>query len=84
MKPTSGHLPEGVAALTDSSVIRVMCPNLVCQRVLAVPPHARGKLVRCRNCGTTVRIPSNKPAPKDAAPQEGAASGKSASKPASK
>jgi hypothetical protein len=40
-----------------------MCPNLACQRILAVPTHARGKLVRCRSCSTTIRIPTrNQPA----------------------
>lgn len=39
-------------------VLRVRCPNLMCQRILAVPVMARGKLVRCRNCGMTLRIPS--------------------------
>jgi hypothetical protein len=34
-----------------------MCPNLACKRVLAVPSHARGKLVRCRSCGINIRIP---------------------------
>lgn len=39
------------------NVIRIMCPKLSCQRILAVPAEARGKLVRCRSCGTTIRIP---------------------------
>jgi ribosomal protein S27E len=39
------------------NVIRIMCPNLSCQRILAVPSHARGRLVRCKSCGTTIRIP---------------------------
>jgi hypothetical protein len=38
-----------------------MCPNLSCQRILAVPVSARGKVVRCRVCGMNVRIPLNKP-----------------------
>lgn len=41
----------------ESQVIRIMCPNLSCQRILAVPSHARGKLVRCRSCVTNIRIP---------------------------
>ena len=51
--------------VSDPSVIRIMCPNLGCQRILAVPDHARGKLVRCRSCGTNIRIPAtrNEPAP---------------------
>lgn len=38
--------------------IRIMCPNLTCRKVLAVPIVARGKTVRCKNCGTHIRIPS--------------------------
>ena len=45
--------------------IRVMCPNLSCQRILAVPVAARGRVVRCAACGLNVRIPKPKPsAPK--------------------
>lgn len=46
-----------------TQVIRIKCPNLSCQRILAVPPHARGKLVRCRQCGSTVSIPAQKTEP---------------------
>jgi hypothetical protein len=49
-----------------------MCPNLACKRVLAVPSHARGKLVRCRSCGINIRIPvlksKEEPAQGQAAP----------------
>lgn len=45
------------------NAIRVMCPNLTCRRVLAVPVSARGQTVRCRGCSTNIRIPK-----KDAAP----------------
>ncbi len=51
--------------MTESSV-RIMCPNLTCRKVLAVPVSARGKTVRCRTCGTTIRIPEQGAAPKDA------------------
>ncbi len=44
--------------MAGDEVIRIMCPNLGCQRVLAVPSHARGKLVRCRGCGSNIRIPA--------------------------
>lgn len=40
--------------------IRVMCPNLTCRKVLAVPVSARGRTVRCRSCGTNIRIPDKK------------------------
>lgn len=43
--------------MATENVIRIMCPNLACKRVLAVPGHARGKLVRCRSCGINIRIP---------------------------
>ncbi len=43
--------------MSSDKVIRIMCPNLSCQRVLAVPVIARGKIVRCRRCGMNVKIP---------------------------
>jgi len=48
----------------DQPVIRILCPNISCRRVLAVPQHARGKIVRCRECGTNVRIPASSGQPK--------------------
>lgn len=39
--------------------VRIMCPALSCRKVLAVPKSARGKTVRCRNCGSTIRVPSS-------------------------
>lgn len=39
------------------AAIRIMCPNLLCRKVLAVPNSARGKTVRCRGCGTNIRVP---------------------------
>ena len=41
----------------DEKILRIMCPSLQCRRVLAVPESARGRTVKCKNCGTTVRIP---------------------------
>lgn len=46
-----------------SETVRIMCPNLACRRVLAVPESARGKTVRCKNCGTAVSIPAAKTTP---------------------
>ncbi|MEQ8845300.1 MAG: hypothetical protein RIB58_10645 [Phycisphaerales bacterium] len=43
--------------------IRIMCPNLTCRKVLAVPSTARGKTVRCRACGTAIRIPGGQATP---------------------
>lgn len=50
--------------------ISIMCPNLTCRKVLMVPQNCRGKTVRCRACGTNIRVPSPKltdpaPAPTD-------------------
>ncbi|MDX2017516.1 MAG: hypothetical protein SFY95_07745 [Planctomycetota bacterium] len=42
----------------SSENLRIMCPNLTCRKVLAVPPTARGKTVRCRACGTNIKIPA--------------------------
>jgi hypothetical protein len=45
--------------------IRIMCPNLTCKKILAVPETARGKTVRCKGCATCIRIPDKTPtAPK--------------------
>jgi uncharacterized Zn finger protein len=48
--------------------IRIMCPSLSCRRVLAVPSSSRGKNVRCKNCGITIRVPdkTQSPAPESA------------------
>ncbi len=42
---------------TDEKILRIMCPSLKCRRVLGVPESARGRTVKCKNCGSTVRIP---------------------------
>ena len=63
---------SGGDRVSDPNVIRIMCPNLGCQRVLAVPDHARGKLVRCRSCGTNIRIPATRGVPSTAGPAGGA------------
>ena len=41
-----------------SESVRIMCPNLACKKLLAVPKAARGKMVRCRSCGTHIRVPA--------------------------
>jgi hypothetical protein len=50
--------------------LRVMCPNLACRKILAVPSSARGKTVRCRGCSTSIRIPGPKAEPAAAKPPE--------------
>jgi hypothetical protein len=46
----------------SDGIVRLMCPNLKCRTILAVPGSARGRVVRCAACGGSVRIPSA-PAP---------------------
>ena len=45
------------ATMSDPETLRIKCPNLTCQKILAVPAAARGKTVRCRGCATNIRIP---------------------------
>ncbi len=45
-----------------SSIIRLICPNLKCRAILSAPESARGKSVRCRNCGQKVRVGGGGPA----------------------
>ena len=41
----------------ENDLIRIMCPNLRCQCVLAVLASTRGLVIRCRKCSTTIRVP---------------------------
>jgi len=40
--------------------VQLMCPNLKCRRVLAVPEATRGKVVRCMHCQQTFRVPEGR------------------------
>lgn len=42
--------------------VKIMCPKLTCRKVLSVPSSARGRTVRCRLCGTAIKVPQAKPA----------------------
>lgn len=53
-----------------NDTVRIMCPNLSCRKILAVPTVARGKTVRCRNCGTNIRVPAPAAPPAPVAEQE--------------
>jgi RNase P subunit RPR2 len=59
----------------STNILRMVCPNLSCRTILSVPAEARGKDVRCRACGSKIRIPLAKAAPvvPAAAPQAEAA-----------
>ncbi len=50
--------------------IRIMCPSLTCRKILAVPTASRGKNVRCKSCGATIRVPDNRPKVAVAAPSQ--------------
>ena len=39
---------------------QVMCPNLRCRKILAVPDEARGRVVKCQYCQTLLRVPDPK------------------------
>ena len=43
--------------MAEERVIRIMCPKLTCQRVLAVPDSCRDQLVRCAGCSSLIRVP---------------------------
>lgn len=47
-----------------TNMIRLICPSLRCRAILTAPSAARGKAVRCGQCGMRVRVP-------DAAPHAG-------------
>jgi hypothetical protein len=54
----------------SDSMLRIMCPNLLCRKVLTVPELARGKTVRCRSCSTAIRIPAKAEAEAGAPPAD--------------
>ncbi len=56
-------------AMSLGEQIRLKCPNLRCRRILSVPAHTRGKVVRCKHCQTLLRVPA--PAPPSAAEPSG-------------
>lgn len=51
--------------------IRIKCPSLTCQKILAVPVSSRGKTVRCVGCGGTIRVPAKSPVQDAEAPEAG-------------
>lgn len=40
--------------------VQLLCPNLKCRKILAVPDEIRGKLVKCQYCQTMLRVPMAK------------------------
>lgn len=37
--------------------VQIICPNLACRKILAVPDELRGKTVKCQHCQTVLRVP---------------------------
>jgi len=54
--------------MSDQKMVRIMCPNLTCRKVLSIPDMARGKTVRCKSCGTNIRVPTQKSTPAPSKP----------------
>ena len=54
--------------LTGDAVmpVQLICPNLRCRKILAVPDEVRGKLVKCQHCQTMFRVPEARPQPSPA------------------
>ncbi|HEX8323631.1 MAG TPA: hypothetical protein VF595_06925 [Tepidisphaeraceae bacterium] len=50
-KPSRGPAPA-----------QILCPNLSCRKLLAVPPEVRGQVVRCQHCQCLLRVPPAMPA----------------------
>jgi LSD1 subclass zinc finger protein len=44
--------------------ITLMCPNLLCRKILMVPNDLRGQRVRCSYCGNILLVPSKGIKPK--------------------
>ncbi len=40
--------------------VQMICPNLRCRKILAVPDEVRGKLVKCQFCQQPFRVPAPK------------------------
>lgn len=58
-----------------SDVVRIICPNLRCKAILAVPASARGKAVRCRQCGSRIQVPMPRTQPAATPPADVPAAG---------
>lgn len=55
------HEVGGHPVRMTPETVKIMCPKLTCRKVLSVPITARGRTVRCRLCGTAIRVPNSKP-----------------------
>ncbi|MCX5658944.1 MAG: hypothetical protein NTW19_04390 [Planctomycetota bacterium] len=56
----------------STNTIRLICPSLRCRAILTAPAAARGKAVRCGQCGMRVKVP-DAAAPVKAGPAAAAA-----------
>ena len=58
--------------------VQLICPNLRCRKILAVPDEVRGKLVKCQHCTTMFRVPDSRKKDVVAAGAPGASAGAAA------
>lgn len=56
------YYKQGMPIMSNDH-FRIMCPSLMCRKVLAVPNSSRGQKVRCKSCGATIRVPEKQAAP---------------------
>ena len=40
--------------------VQIICPNLKCRKILAVPDELRSKSVKCQYCQTVLRVPEGR------------------------
>jgi len=40
--------------------LQMICPNLKCRKLLAVPEDVRGKMVKCQYCQRQFRVPESR------------------------
>jgi len=47
--------------ITPKDNVMMICPNLKCRKVLAVPERYRGHQVKCHYCSIVFAVPAAKP-----------------------
>lgn len=68
IRPQEAARPTDTRRTMSEAHVKIMCPSLVCRKVLSVPAIARGQTVRCKACGTVIRIPEKAAPAETAAP----------------
>ena len=55
----SGHQADKTNR-SDVMPVQLICPNLKCRKILAVPDEFRGKAVKCQFCQSVLKVPAIK------------------------